>query len=63
MAVDATTLEANAAMKSIVRKDTGEDWMEYLRLLRAEKSIQDPTDEDISFPRGARERDRSEPEA
>ena len=24
--VDATTLEANAAMKSIVRKDTGEDW-------------------------------------
>ncbi len=24
--VDATTLEANAAMKSIVRRDTGEDW-------------------------------------
>jgi transposase len=23
---DSTTLEANAAMKSIVRKDTGEDW-------------------------------------
>ena len=24
--VDSTTLEANAAMKSIVRRDTGEDW-------------------------------------
>jgi transposase len=30
VAIDATTLEANAAMKSIVRKDTGEDWKEYL---------------------------------
>jgi transposase len=26
VAVDSTYLEANAAMKSIVRKDTGEDW-------------------------------------
>jgi len=30
VAIDATTLEANAAMKSIVRKDTGQDWKEYL---------------------------------
>ena len=29
--IDATTLEANAAMKSIVRKDTGQNWEEYLR--------------------------------
>ena len=29
--VDATTLEANAAMKSIVRRDSGEDWKEYLK--------------------------------
>ena len=29
--IDATTLEANAAMKSIVRKDTGEDWKQYLQ--------------------------------
>ena len=35
VAVDSTTLEANAAMKSIVRRDTGEDWREYLtRLMR-----------------------------
>jgi transposase len=47
VAVDATTLEANAAMKSIVRKDTGEDWKDYLRRLMAEEGIQDPTDEEI----------------
>jgi transposase len=47
VAVDATTLEANAAMKSIVRKDTGEDWKDYLRRLMAEEGIQGPTDEEI----------------
>src|SRR5215467_9692479 len=31
VAIDATTLEANAAMKSIVRKDTGQDWKQYLQ--------------------------------
>jgi transposase len=49
--VDSTTLEANAAMKSIVRKDTGEDWKEYVtRLMREEGVIepeQEPTDEEI----------------
>lgn len=34
--VDSTTLEANAAMKSIVRKDTGEDWREYVTGLMRE---------------------------
>jgi len=35
--VDSTTLEANAAMKSIVRRDTGENYTEYLkRLAQAE---------------------------
>jgi transposase len=35
--VDSTTLEANAAMKSIVRRDTGESYSEYLeRLAEAE---------------------------
>jgi len=47
VAVDATTLEANAAMKSIVRKETGEDWKEYLRRLAEEAGIQDPTDEQL----------------
>lgn len=47
VAVDATTLEANAAMRTIVRKDTGEDWKEYLKRLMAEEGIENPTDEEI----------------
>ena len=47
LGVDATTLEANAAMKSIVRKDTGQDWKEYLRELARAEGIEDPTDEDL----------------
>src|SRR6516225_3142255 len=47
VAVDATTLEANAAMKSIVRKDTGEDWKVYLKRLMAEEGIENPTDEEV----------------
>ena len=39
VAVDSTTLEANAAMKSIVRKDTGEDWQEYLTRLMQEEGL------------------------
>jgi transposase len=37
--IDATTLEANAAMRSIVRRDTGESYMEYLRRLAAEAGL------------------------
>jgi transposase len=48
VAVDSTTLEANAAMKSIVRRDTGEDWNEYLRrLLKEQEGVENPTDEDL----------------
>jgi len=47
VAVDATTLEANAAMKTIVRKDSGEDWKEYLKRLMAEEGIENPTDEEV----------------
>lgn len=46
-AVDATLLEANAAMKSIVRRDTDEDWKTYLRRLAEEAGIENPTDEDL----------------
>jgi transposase len=38
--IDATTLEANAAMKSIVRRDTGESYMEYLRRLAQEAGVE-----------------------
>lgn len=44
--VDSTTLEANAAMKSIVRKDTGEDYQEYLRRLMLEEGFENPTAEE-----------------
>src|SRR5262249_55672085 len=49
--VDSTTLEANAAMRSIVRRDTGEDWKEYVtRLMREEGAIgpgEEPTAEEV----------------
>lgn len=51
VAVDATTLEANAAMKSIVRRDTGEDWNEYLKRLMQEEGLiekdDNPSDEEL----------------
>ena len=47
IAVDSTTLEANAAMKSIVRRDTGEDWREYVRRLAEEQGAPSETDEDL----------------
>jgi len=49
--VDSTTLEASAAMKSIVRRDTGEDWKGYVaRLMKEEGAVAadaEPTDEEI----------------
>lgn len=51
VAVDATMLEANAAMRNIVRRDTGEDWKAYLRRLMQEEGLigpdDQPTDEDL----------------
>lgn len=49
--VDSTPLEANAAMKSIVRRDTGENWQEYVTGLMRETGAvgpeQTPTIEEI----------------
>lgn len=46
--VDATDLEANASMKSIVRRDTGDDWREYLRKLYEEETgDDDPSDDEL----------------
>jgi len=41
--VDATTLEANAAMKSIVRRDTGEGYTEFLGRLAKQSGELTPT--------------------
>ena len=43
MAVDATTLEANAALRSIVRRDSGESYEEFLKGLAAESGIETPS--------------------
>jgi transposase len=45
--VDATTLEANAAMKSIVRRDGGATWKAYLTKLAKEAGIAEPTDDQL----------------
>lgn len=46
--IDATTLEANAAMRSIVRRDTGESYEEFLRGLARESGIETPTKEELA---------------
>ncbi len=38
--VDSTTLEANAAMKSIVRRDSGESYNEYLKRVAAAEGVE-----------------------
>ena len=47
IAVDSTTLEANAAMKSLVRRATNEDWKTYVRRLMKAEGIEDPSDEEV----------------
>jgi transposase len=46
--VDATTLEANAALRSIVRRDTGERYEEFLVRLAKESGIETPTREQLA---------------
>src|SRR5437667_1698839 len=48
VAIDATTVEANAAMRSIVRRDTGETYQEFLTRLAAESGIKTPTREALA---------------
>jgi transposase len=46
--IDSTTLEANAAMRSIVRRDTGEGYQQFLERLARESGIETPTREDLA---------------
>lgn len=43
LGIDATTLEANAAMRSIVRRDTGASYEEFLKGLAKASGIKTPT--------------------
>ena len=46
--IDATTLEANASMKSLVRRDTGQSYDDYLRQLAQSEGIEQPTQEQLA---------------
>jgi transposase len=46
--IDATTLEANAALRSIVRRDTGDSYQEFLIKLAKQSGIETPTREDLA---------------
>jgi transposase len=46
--MDATTLEANAALRSIVRRDSGESYQEFLTQLAQASGIETPTREDLA---------------
>jgi transposase len=48
VSVDATTLEANAAMRSIVRRDNGQKYEEYLKELARAAGIENPTREQLA---------------
>ena len=48
LGIDATTLEANAAMRSIVRRDTGEDYTAFLTRLAQASGIETPTAADLA---------------
>ena len=46
--IDATTLEANAALRSIVRRDSGETYQEFLTRLAQASGIATPTRADLT---------------
>lgn len=61
VAIDTTLLEANAAMRSIVRKESGEDWKAYLTRLMKEEGLiaeeDEPTDDELrKFDKGRKQK-------
>jgi transposase len=46
--IDATTLEANAALRSIVRRDSGQSYEEFLKGLARQSGVETPTREDLA---------------
>jgi transposase len=48
VAIDGTTLEANAALRSIVRRDNGQTYNEFLQGLAKESGIETPTREQLA---------------
>ncbi len=48
IAIDATTLEANAALRHIVRRDTGESYQDFLTTLAHASGVATPTRADLA---------------
>ena len=48
VAIDATTLEANAALRHIVRRDTGQSYQDFLMTLARSSGIETPTRADLA---------------
>lgn len=48
ISIDGTTLEANAALRSIVHRGTGEAYNDFLKKLAAESGIETPTREQLA---------------
>src|SRR6185369_8467963 len=48
VSIDATTLEANAALKSIVRRDNGQSYNDYLKELAKATGMENPTREQLA---------------
>src|SRR5712691_8116451 len=48
VSIDATTLEANAALKSIVRRDNGQSYNDYLKQLANAAGMENPTREQLA---------------
>jgi transposase len=48
LGIDATTLEANAALRSLVRRDTGESYRAFLEGLARASGIETPTQADLA---------------
>ena len=47
LGIDSTTIQANASMKSIVRKDSGKGWKDYTRKLAKKAGLDEPTDAEL----------------
>ena len=45
--IDSTTIQANASMRSIVRKDSGKGWKDYTKKLAKKAGLDDPTDDEL----------------
>lgn len=60
LGVDSTTLEANAALRSIVRRDTGESYQDYITKLADASGIETPTQAELArFDRKRKDRSTS----